>query len=73
MTDESLAVILDGAIHLESFKSLVYRKNELGLLSVAKMTNLFPRFFPKNLEELRIEQCKMSLKSIQMLLKNLIE
>ena len=60
LTDEDLAIILDGTLKLYVARKVVIRRNEFGQQSLQRIEELMTRFFPQNLEELRIEKCKIN-------------
>lgn len=58
--DEDLAKILDGANELYVLRQFVLKRNEFGIESLKRTADLLTRFFPSNLQELRIEKCKIA-------------
>jgi hypothetical protein len=58
--DEMLAAILDGLREQANFKSVTYKRNSLGPLSVRALSVLISRTRPCNLDEVRIINCKIS-------------
>ena len=63
--------IIDGLNKQKYFKSLIIHENELDLLSVDKLTRLFSKKRPENLESLRISHCKMNSTITKELLDNI--
>ena len=60
LTDGDLGVILDGAQKLYVVRKIVIRRNIFGPISLRRISEILPKFFPQNLEELRIERCKIN-------------
>jgi hypothetical protein len=69
--DEMLAAILDGLYEQHNFKSVTYKRNTLGNLSVKALARLINRTRPSNLDEVRIINCKISTASSQLLLEEI--
>ena len=57
--DEEMAAILNGILKLKDFKKIIYRQNTFAELSLEKLWKILLRKIPNNLEELRIENCKI--------------
>jgi len=69
--DDSFARVLEGLAEQHGFKTLCYKKNDLGPRSVAAILALVRRPLPHNLDELRIVNCRVSASAIQTLLQGL--
>ena len=69
--DQMLAALLDGLKEQVNFKSVTYKKNSLGPLSVKALSVLINRTRPSNLDELRIINCKISTASSELLLESI--
>lgn len=67
--DTEFASILEGIQKLQDFKKIIYKYNVFEGMSLHNLIPLFQRKIPNHLEELRIENCKMS----QEVTLNLIE
>ena len=68
-----MANILEGLDQISDFKSIIYKKNEFNLASVAKLEPLFHRQIPDHLSELRIIDCNIHCKVIEGLLDLMME
>jgi hypothetical protein len=65
--------LLDGMNKLIGVNSIVIRRSEFGILSAPKILPMCAKFYPNSLEELRIENCRISSESIAILLEGLVE
>jgi len=54
-----MSAILKGVLKLKDFKKIIYRYNVFAELSLNQLRILMARKIPNELEELRIENCKI--------------
>ena len=66
--DEEFAEILNGINKLKDFKKIIYRHNIFQLNSLEKIQPILEKKFPNHLEDLRIENCKMSADTTRQLI-----
>lgn len=59
--DDEFSEILNGLNNLKDFKKIIYRHNIFHLKSLSKIQPILEKKYPNHLEELRIENCKMSV------------
>ena len=71
--DGEFSDILSGLACLKDFKSIIYRMNTFGDLSLAKMRPLMEKRIPYNLEELKLIDCQMTGSHVSRLIELLIE
>lgn len=73
LTDESLAALLLGLQHMQTISVIDLRRNQIGLKSVVLMEDFMIRRPPKNLQVLRIVDCKMDHSTTALLLELLCD
>lgn len=71
--DSEFADILEGLQSLKDFKSIIYRMNTFGDLSLAKIRPLMVKRIPYNLNELKLIDCQMTGSHVSRLIDMLIE
>ncbi|CDW72588.1 UNKNOWN [Stylonychia lemnae] len=60
LQDKWLKSILQGVESQDDFKQIILCRNHVGKYSTAVLSNILKRTFPKNLEDLRITNCKIT-------------
>ena len=63
--DEMFALILQGLLDQQCFKSITYKRNQLGLKSLDLIVKMIKRPMPQNLDQLKIVNCRLNPKAIQ--------
>ena len=71
LDDTALATILSGLLHQEFFKIFICRGNSIGSNSAIHLSEFFRRRIPKNIDELRLIECKIASSAIDDLLADL--
>jgi len=71
LDDPMLATILSGLLHQELFKIFICRRNSIGSNSAIHLSEFFQRKIPKNIDEFRLIECKISSSVIDDLLRGL--
>ena len=61
LSDADFAMILEPLSQFKQFRSITYRRNELGFHSLRFLQSVLTRRIPFHLEELRIEHCSMTI------------
>ena len=59
INDYEFSQILDGLSKLKDFKSIIYKLNTFGELSLAKLQPLLMKRLPNHLDEIRLVDCRM--------------
>ena len=59
INDYEFSQILDGLSKLKDFKSIIYKLNSFGELSLAKLQPLLMKRLPNHLDEIRLVDCRM--------------
>lgn len=57
--DSEFSSILEGLNHLKDFKSIIYKMNAFGELSLLKLGPLLEKRLPNHLEEIKLIDCQM--------------
>ena len=60
LTDSTSSVLFQGLQNLFQLKSVTLRHVSLGAQFVEQLKGIFAKFFPNNVDELRIENCKIT-------------
>lgn len=68
LDDKNLSCLLKGLATQEDVKSIVITRNVIDKKSSAQLVRLLQRGFPKNLDELRITECKVSSAALNSIL-----
>jgi hypothetical protein len=61
LSDADFAMILEPLSQFKQFRSITYRRNELGFHALRFLRPLLTKRIPFHLEELRIEHCSMTV------------
>lgn len=73
ITGKQLALILEGAVLIKDFKSLIYKSSEVTEVSLQALVPILEKRLPNNLAELKLIDCKINSTQIEVLMSCLIE
>ena len=71
--DGEFASILEGLAQLKDFKSIIYKMNTFGDLSLAALPALLEKRLPNHLDEIKLIDCQMNSSMISQLVDLLLE
>lgn len=73
LKEDMTSFILEGLYQQDEFKSIIISRNSLDDKCAEILRSLLKRGFPKNLEELRLINCKIQLRSVEVVLRSIRE